>query len=117
MTLPTLIYDGNYLFCAECAKWFASRSSGTIRPSKSYSDAELADLGLSRKDVDLQVWWAKDHENFGGADAIGRALLITNYPLLGRFLIWRAVLPLSRKIYKFVSSHRSWFSSLLRKSS
>jgi hypothetical protein len=26
---------------------------------------------------------------------------------LGRFLIWRAVLPLSRKIYKFVSSHRS----------
>lgn len=115
MSLPTLIYDGNCLFCTECAKWFESHSSGTIRPSKSFSDAELAHLGLTREDVDLQVWWVKDHENFGGADAIGRALLITNYPFFGRFLMWRAVLPISRKIYKFVSSHRSWFSSLLRK--
>jgi len=114
VTRSTLIYDGNCFFCTKCAEWFSTRSEGEIRASQSFTDEELASLSLSRNDVDAQVWWVEGPERFGGADGVGRALLTSKYSLVGRVLLWRAVLPVSRKVYAFVSSHRSWFSKLIR---
>ena len=114
MAHSTLIYDGNCFFCTKCAEWFARRSDGAIRHSQSFSDSELDELNLSRDDVEIQAWWIDGVEKFGGAYAVGHALLTTRYSYFGRLLLSRPVLPISRRIYKFVSSHRSWFSRLIR---
>ncbi len=109
-----LIYDGNCFFCTKCAEWFAPRSKSEIRPSQSFTEADLLALFLTRNDVDSQVWFIEGTVKYGGADAVSRALLQTKFSLLGRVLNLGIMRMLAARIYKFVSSNRSWFSKIFK---
>lgn len=93
-----LIYDGTCGFCRRCVSWLERhrRSESALRVASSHvlSDAELAELTLTRVDVERFVWMVGPTGSNRGSKAIGSALGELNgvWPLLGAVI---SVAPLS----------------------
>lgn len=115
-----MIYDGECGFCTESAKWCEARlgDRGTIRASQTYSDAELADLGLSRADVDRAAWWVNPpHRPLEGNEAIAACLMAIGgpYALGGRLIDLPGVQSAAGLAYRWVATNRPAVSQIARR--
>ena len=120
-----LIYDGECGFCTNSAKWARNRlpEPHRIAPSQDFDQAALADMGLSRADVDRAAWWYEPGSAaVEGAECISRTLLaIGGKPALIGRLLWLPVMRLlSGFLYRWVAANRPlvgrWAARLSRRS-
>ena len=106
-----LIYDGKCGFCTDSAKWARKRlpSPHHIAASQEFSDAGLADMGLTRADVERAAWWFEPGEDPAeGAECVARTLMaIGGIPaVVGRSLRLPGVRLLSDRAYRWVADNR-----------
>lgn len=91
---------------------------GSIRPSQSYSDAELADLGLSRADVDRAAWWINPpHKPLEGSEAIAACLMTIGgpYAVGGRVMDLPGVDAVAGLAYRWIATNRPAVSRVTRR--
>ncbi len=123
--MGTLIYDGECGFCTNSAKWARKRLPPPhgIAPSQDFDDAQLANMGLTRADVDRAAWWYEARTPpVEGAECIARTLLAIGgrAAWVGRLLWLPGVRVLSGIVYQWVAANRPlvgrWVARLSRRS-
>ena len=76
-----LVYDGDCSFCHSCARWISRRwidDRQRIVASQHLTPDQLAELGLSERDVRSAAWWvSRDGKRFRGHLAIGQTLRVS----------------------------------------
>lgn len=109
--MGTLIYDGECGFCTNSAKWARKHLPAPhgIAPSQGFSDAELAEMGLTRADVLRAAWWYDPATGAAeGAECISRTLVAIGgrWAWLGRILWLPGVRILAAIAYRWVAANR-----------
>lgn len=107
-----LITDGDCGFCQSSAAWLLRNFSGDWQNAPSQS-LQIADYGLTAKDVESQVWFVQMREGavvkFGGAQAVAK-LLLTQPKFWIKPLAALAFVPVFKQIanllYKLISRNR-----------
>lgn len=107
-----LITDGDCGFCQSSAAWLLHNFSGDWQNAPSQS-LQIADYGLTAKDVETQVWFVQMREGavvkFGGAQAVAK-LLLTQPKFWIKPLAALAFVPVFKQIanllYKLISRNR-----------
>ena len=106
-----LVYDGECGFCVRSARWIEARLPADARVEP-WQSLELAELGLSRDDVEAAVWWIADDSRSTrrsrGAEAIGRSLVAAggSWGVAGRLIIHPPLCWLARPVYALVAANR-----------
>lgn len=109
--MGTLIYDGMCGFCTNSANWARKRLPPPhgIAPSQDFDDRALADMGLSRADVERAAWWYDPATGPAeGAECVARTLAAIGGPaaLAGRVLWLPGVRFVSRAVYRWIARNR-----------
>lgn len=117
MDRALLVTDGDCGFCQRSAGWFSRHFPGPWINITSQS-LDLDQHGLSRDDVNSQVWLLlpsnEGFQKFGGAQAVGKLLLLQPRNFIKPFALL-AFAPvtgaLAQWIYRLISRNRHRFSS------
>ncbi len=111
---PLLIYDGD---CAFCRRWIArwNRATGDRVAYAEYQKVEAQFPEIPRADFETAVQLIElDGRALSGADAVFRLFDFAGergrIPRLLRQL--PGFMPLARAAYRFIASHRSFFSRM-----
>ncbi len=88
---PILVYDGSCGLCTRAMMWLARHTAtDTIAflASQELDTTQLADLGLTRDQVNTSVWWIVGDSCLSGHAAIGAALASSRsrWRYLGRLI-------------------------------
>lgn len=104
----TLVYDGDCAFCTRCVEWL--RPLHLARPRVvAWQHADLAALGLSREQCELELQWVTaDRDRAGGADAVRQLLLASGglWAALGVVLGVAPLRQLANAVYRVVAANR-----------
>ena len=108
-----LITDGECSFCQSAAKWLTKKFPGNWENFPS-NTLDFSNYGLSKNDVDRQVWYLLPNTNgfrkYGGAKAIAKLLLQQKKNWI-KPLALLAFLPISNLfsalVYRWVAKNRS----------
>ena len=123
--MGTLIYDGECGFCTDSAKWARKRfpAGHRIAPSQDFDDSQLAEMGLTRADVERAAWWYEPGPApVEGAECISQTLIAIGgrSAVVGRLIWLPGIRLLSGIAYRWVANNRPivgrWASRLSRKS-
>jgi predicted DCC family thiol-disulfide oxidoreductase YuxK len=104
-----LIYDGDCGFCTTSARWVEERLPLGYPVVAWQSVPDLADLGLTERQVQTAAWWIDvDGTPHRGARAIARALIAMKgrWSLVGRALLVPPVNWLADLGYALVARNR-----------
>lgn len=108
MTQTTLIFDGDCAFCTRCAVWGASNLS-EFPTAKAFQNISPASYGLNDADVRKSVWIIDGRVVLSGARAV--AWILKAQPkffwrIVGRFIDWCPIRPISAAAYRLVAINR-----------
>ena len=92
-------------------------------PSQQFTDADLAEMGLTREDVMRAAWWVEQgRPPTEGAGAVARSLIAMGgrEALVGRLISLPLVRVLTRWAYRWVAENRMttsrWLARLSKRS-
>lgn len=115
MNPPLLIYDGD---CGFCKRWIARwrKLTGNRVSYRPFQEFEDQFPGISRAAFEASVQLIEPNgEILTGADAVFRALDYAEpKPKLLWFQRFPGFMPIARRAYSFIASHRMLFSWLTR---
>ena len=103
---PTLVYDGDCGFCTRCAHWLAVRATDVeVVP---WQTLDLAEVGLTERQVREAAYWVDDGVVDGAEGAIARSLLACGRgdAVLGRILLLPGVRRVAAAGYRLVARNR-----------
>jgi len=101
-----MVYDADCGFCTRSAQFLGRRSSCEILP---WQSVDLAEVGLTEREVTSAAYWLEGGERRRGARAIAAALRSCQgpgYRLLGRLIDLPPVRPLAAWVYGLVARYR-----------
>lgn|GEM_PF-1197084 len=106
-----VIYDGTCRVCNASRSLIEPATNANLRwiSSADLTDAELAARGLSRRDVEEQLWCTGgDGAKFGGVDAVRELLATTNWwgRVAAAFLRTRIGGFLALPVYRVIARYR-----------
>lgn len=104
----TLVYDGDCAFCTRCVEQLQPLRLARPRVV-AWQHADLAALGLTREQCELEVQWVTgDGSRAGGADAVRRLLLASGglWAVLGVLLGAAPLRQLANAVYRVVAANR-----------
>ena len=108
---PVLIYDGDCGFCRRCLDW-GQGNLMAFPAALPNQDESAAAFGLSKAELESQVWLFGHQLRLGGARAIAYIFRLQpqlHWRLLGLTMI--AFLPISNAVYKWVARNRGKLGS------
>ena len=103
-----LIYDGDCGMCDKCADYVRRHSSDQVEVVSWQSLPDLSVHGLTEDDVMLQAWWVEGGGNFGGSEAVGKALVAIGgvHRWMGWILLHPPISWMSPAIYRWIARNR-----------
>ena len=107
-----LIFDGDCAFCTTvvtAAMRALPRNPDRVVPSQRLSDAELADMGLSRVDVAEAAWVITPRRRFRGhrtASALLRMQRPLGLRILGAVLVLPPIDAIGAVVYRWIAANR-----------
>jgi predicted DCC family thiol-disulfide oxidoreductase YuxK len=106
-----VIYDGTCRVCTASRSLIEPATSANLQwiSSADLTDAELAARGLSRHEVEEQLWCtASDGTKFGGVDAVRELLATTKWwgRIAATFLSTRIGRLLATPVYRVIARYR-----------